>query len=296
MNPEIQHDEDALGRAYIVDCTALLQAAEYLGSIPVVRVIVEAHLLRLNQVLWHHISEKAENWVHISAKLESPLMFRECMVHLVGKFHLKDAVNLETLTAPEHGELGEHIWSLVLNKAKELKDKKLMVERNLTEFYPARMIHKEDAETVPGRALYANDIYFWQGLTLCRQFVASAILSNCHHRASDGGMAFYRTIGEAKYLHPNTLGKYHSTFDMSSKGRACLHTGLEAIKEDLKAVVQPILKDNSQATRALDTAPFNHFTCTEVADEELPWYQAPAEYRDEDINMNNMLEYDPGHA
>lgn len=291
MNPDIQHDEDPLERSYIVDCTALLQAAEYLGSISVVRVIVEAHLLRLNQVLWHHISEKAENWIHIAAKLESPLMFRECMIHLVGKFHLKDAINLETLKSPEHGELGKHIWALIQHKAKELKDKKLMVERNLVEFYPARMIHKEDTSTVPGRALYANDIYFWQGLTLCRQFIASAILSNVHHRANDGGMSFYRTIGEGTYLRPETLGKYHMTFDMSSKGRACLHTGLEAVKEDLKVVVNPILRDNSQATRAVDAAPFSHFTCTEVTDEELPWYQPPSEYKDDDINLNNMIEF-----
>lgn len=290
LNPDMQHDDDVLERAYIVDCTALLQAAEYLGSIAVVRVIVEAHLLRLNQVLWHHISEKAENWIHIAAKLQSPLMFRECMIHLVGKFHLKDALNLDTLCDPSHGELGDHIWRLICFKAKELKDKKLMVERNLVEFYPARMIHKEDTDTVPGRALYANDIYFWQGLTLCRQFIASGILSNVHHRASDGGMAFYRAIGEGTYLRPESLGRYHNTFDMSSKGRACLLTGLDAVKEDLKVVVQPLLIDHSQTTRSTDTTPFGYFTCTEVIDEELPWYEAPVQYNDEDINFN-MLEY-----
>ncbi|KAF8858788.1 hypothetical protein BDZ45DRAFT_590717 [Acephala macrosclerotiorum] len=287
LKPEVQLDDDPLARCYIIDCTGLLQAAEFLGAIPVIRVVVEAHLLRLNQVLWHHISEKAENWIHIAAKLHSPLMFRECTIHLVGKYHLKDGVNEDILRHPQHGELGQQVWELIELKAKELKDKKLHVERQLMEFYPYRMVHKEDTTTVPGRAIYANDIYFWQALSLCRQYYSSAFVANLHHRASDGGLAFYRTIGaaDASYLRAATLERFHTSFDMSAKGKVCLAAALETIKADLKPVVKDLLIDRSQATRTPDTPLFDHFTCTEVLDEELPWYEPPAQYKDEDLNM-----------
>ena len=40
------------------------------------------------------------------------------------------------LRLPEHSE---QIWALIELKAHELKDKKLMVERHLMEFYPSRV-------------------------------------------------------------------------------------------------------------------------------------------------------------
>ncbi|KAE8454560.1 hypothetical protein EG329_000183 [Mollisiaceae sp. DMI_Dod_QoI] len=287
LSPDIEIDDDSLARCYIIDCTGLLQAAEHLEAIPVVRVVVEAHLLRLHQVLWHHISEKAENWIHIAAKLHSPLMFRECMIHLVGKYHLKDGINEDILRSPQHGELGTKVWELIENKAGELKDKKLKVERQLLEFYPYRMVHKEDTTTVPGRAIYASDIYFWQALSLCRQYYASAFCANFHHRAADGGLSFYRSIGapDATYLRAATLERFHQSFDMSAKGKVCLAAALETIKQDMKPVVKDLLIDRSQATRGPDDPPFDHFTCTEVLDEELPWYEPPVQHKDGDVNM-----------
>lgn len=288
----MEQDDDDLSRNYITDCTSLLLAAEFLDAIPVVRVVVEAHLLRLHQVLWHHISSKAENWVYIAAKLQSPLMFRECMLHLVGKYHLQDGVNMTMLRDEEHGELGQKICNLIEYKAKELKDKKMKVERQLLEYYPARIVHKEDATTVPGRAIYANDIYMWQALAICRQYFASVMMVNGHHRAIDGGLAFYRAVGSAdgSYIRPDTLDRYNICFEMSSKGKVCLAAALDTIKGDLRPVVKELLVDRSQATRTPDHPQFPHFTCTEIHDEELPWDERPAvKYKDnKDIKMIGM--------
>ncbi|KUJ09332.1 uncharacterized protein LY89DRAFT_598409 [Mollisia scopiformis] len=288
LSPEFRQDDDPIARDYIIDCTALLQAADFLDAIPVIRVVVEAHLLRLNQILWHHISEKAENWIHIAAKLHSPLMFRECMIHLVGKYHLENGINQDMLRHSQHGELGAKIWQLIEFKAKELKDKKLKTERHLMEFFPARLAHKDDATSVPGRAIYANDIYFWQALALCRQYFASAFMNGCNYRGADGGLAFYRTVAEGAYLRVDTLDRFHATFEMSSKGKVCLNGSIDLIKNDFKPVVKDLLIDRSQATRGPDTPPFAHFTCTEILDEEFPWYEPPAptaEYKDDDLDM-----------
>lgn len=70
-----------------------------------VRLVVEAHPLRLQQVLWAHKAARPEGWVHNAARLQSPLIFKECIVHLVGKFHLTDRLREEFLRSREHGDV-----------------------------------------------------------------------------------------------------------------------------------------------------------------------------------------------
>lgn len=270
----------------------MLQGAVFLDAVPSVRVIIEAHLLRLGQLLWHHISNRPEGWVHLAARLESPLMFREAMLHIVGKFHIPNGIDTDLLRRPAFGAQGQRIWVLIQQKAAYLKQLKLNTERHLLEYYPSRIVHKEDQEDfVPGRATYANDIYLWMALTLFRQYVGSSYAMNYHHRAADGGLALYRTLGTASnsYLRKSTLEAFHRTFDMSSKGKACLAQAVEAIKEDIKPCLGKLLIDRSQATRNPDAPRLKHLTCTEVADHELPWYTAPpAQVSGADVVMGNV--------
>ncbi|KAH6705312.1 hypothetical protein BKA61DRAFT_559632 [Leptodontidium sp. MPI-SDFR-AT-0119] len=294
MEPKFMNDGDKLARPLIYDATMLLQAATWLDAVPCVRLVVEANLLRLHQALWKHITDKPEGWIHIAARLESPLIFRECLIHLVGRYHLENGINEQFLCKKTHGPLTEKIWALIVQKAKELKDKKLRVERVLMEFFPIRMVHKEDNETIPGRAIYAADIYLWQALVIFRQFISSAFFSNFHHRAKDGGLAFYRTIGaaDATYLRADTLDLFHQSFDMSPKAKGLLLAALEQIKAEAKNVVAELLHDRSQLTRSPADKPCDHLTCIEVLDEEMPWVVAEDEDIDDDeLDMNMGYDY-----
>ncbi len=247
----------------------LVEAAKYLNALPAVRLAVEAHLLRLNQVLWDHICEQPESWIHLAAQIQSPLIFREAMVHIVGRFDLRGGVEEDILMDDKHGELGHQIWDLIQRKAMELKDKKLRIERTLIEYYPDHMCHHAGQVTVPGRAVYSEDIYFWQSLTLFRQFCASAYLSNTHHRGHDRGISFYRKIASGNYLKPPCLAKFFSQFSMSTKGKERLYGVLEIVKDDMKHIVEELVVDRSQGSRGKE---LGHLTCTEVLEEELPWY------------------------
>ncbi|KAL2062417.1 hypothetical protein VTL71DRAFT_6683 [Oculimacula yallundae] len=276
MEPTFTQDSHRLGSGSIYDATLLLQAATWLEAVPCVRLIIEANLLRLHQLLWKHIGERPEGWIHVAAQLQSPLIFRESIIHLVGKFHLKNGINEQFLRKKSHGPMTEKIWALIVQKAKELKDKKLLVERVLLEFYPPRMTHKEDDDSVPGRTIYTADIYLWQAITVFRQFIASAFHSNFHHKAKDGGLAFYRTLGAAdpSYLRPDTLEKFHQNFDMSIKARGLLVAALDQIKKEARFVVAELLHDRSQLVRGPNDQPRDHLTCTEILDQEMPWVAA----------------------
>ncbi len=138
-------------------------------------------------------------------------------------------------------------------------------------------MHREDHESVPGRAVYGADIDLWQAIVIFRQFISSAYLSNFHHRACDGGLAFYRIIGaaDATYIRADTLDKLHQSFGMSPKGRQCLANAIEQIKNDVKPIVSELLRDRSQLVRHAADPLLDHLTCTEILDEEMPWYVKP---------------------
>jgi hypothetical protein len=192
------------------------------------------------------------------------------MVHLVGRFELGDGIKKDFLKNQENGAT---VLELAQRKAKELKDKKLLVERRLIDYYPKKMIHSESATDVPGRAIYATDIYLWQGLTLVRQYLASSYMANLHHRAPDGGVHFFRCIGEGgnAYLRKDTLDRFHQSFGMSTKGKQCLHVAVEFIKDQLRPIVEELLTDRTQINRRPNERKPTYLTCGEILEEELPW-------------------------
>ncbi|KAE9365280.1 hypothetical protein N431DRAFT_430780 [Stipitochalara longipes BDJ] len=286
----VSKPSDPEAREYILDAHKLVEAATYLEAVPAVRATVEANLLRLNIVLWKHLEFRPESWVHLAARLQSPLIFREAIIHIVGKFHLRGGIDEELLMDKEgkHGELGRQIWDLIVKKARELKDKKLRVERRLVEFYPSRMLHMETDNSIPGRAIYSEDIYFWQALTLVRQFIASAYMANFHHRASDAGITFYRNLFSGSYLRPETLGSFYECFAMTLKGKQRLLQVLEMIKGDLKPIIRELLVNRSKGDRGPDAPTLDHLTCIEILEEEYPWI-VPAVEMNGDTEMSGAL-------
>jgi hypothetical protein len=275
FEPNFAKENTNNGSDFVIDAISLLQAAESLGAAAAVRCTVEAQLLRLNKKLWIQIADDAEGWSDIAVRLQSPILFREAMVHIVGKFHMKnedgsDAVQKTFLGMQEHGEV---ILELAELKVRELYEKKLFVERRLLEYYPEAMVHVETPENIPGRDVYSSDIYLWQGLIIVRQYIGSAYMQKVHHRAHDGGTKFYRDIGAAgnAYLIPKVLALFHQSFGMSTKGKQRLAESIEVIKAALSKVVKDLLVDRTQLIWGADRSMAKYLLCTEILEEELPW-------------------------
>ncbi|RDL41525.1 uncharacterized protein BP5553_01504 [Venustampulla echinocandica] len=251
----------------IKEVNDVLLVAENLKAVSAVKDVLEAHLLRLGSQLWVYVSEDPDEWASLGGRMESPLIFREAMIHVVGKIDAKIHIDRDHYA---RDDLHKRILLLAEEKVRELKARKVACEGDLVAFTPARLMHREENGVVPDRSVYANDIYFWQAHSLIRQYIASAFHKNLHHRAKDGGYKLYRTLykGGNAYLDITNLPQFFEVFAMSSKGKRILGDAVLSVKHDLKPLLDDLMKDRRQNGHGEE---LGYLTCTEITDEELPW-------------------------
>ena len=221
----------------------------------------------MGQTLFQAIASNPIAWVDVGYRLESKVIFRDAMTHLVGRYR-------ELTSKPsEIGSgiglpLGESLLASLPNPVRELVEAKVLelqqtcqnVEQMLVTYYPAGLhraaVSNRVARDDIGRASYATDIFVWMALALFRHYIGFAIASVCQffitqvtcidsvqgqtYQARDGGYEFYKMIeaGGLEYLHRATLASFHNHFPMSTKGRAVFSNHLEAIKEAAKDYVK----------------------------------------------------------
>lgn len=270
MDVGIPNRDEGDGGHTAYECITLLQAGERLGAGNAVRSVVETHLLRLNQKLWGHVGGNPEAWAEMGLRLQSPTIFREAMIHVIGAWNIPQGTRRKELSDMANGQ---PILDLAQAKHEELLVKKLQIESRMLTFFPENMARQSTATSIPGRAAYATDIYKWQALTIIRQYISDQIQAGRTHQARDGGLGFYRTIGEGGggYLQREVLERFHESFNMSPRGKACLRAAVAVMKEDFKVTVEELLVDRSLQHRDPNGPQLAYLTCTEILDEELPW-------------------------
>ncbi|KAF7862763.1 hypothetical protein EAF04_007635 [Stromatinia cepivora] len=273
LPPNLTDDiEDGGANVYITDCVSILQAADYVNALPSVRTYIESYLLRISQKFWVHVAKAPEAWSDIAVRLQSAIIFRESIIHIAGGLELPGLIKRARFGKTQFGNL---CLKVAERKSLELRDKKIDVERRLLQYYPARLVRRETPDKIPGRADYGSDIYYWQALTMCRQFFQSSILANRHHRHVDGGVEFYRTVFRCDYIDKHGADEFHQLFAMSTKGKQCLADAVELIKDDHRVIVADLLEDNLQLRTTVRSKPLRYLTCTKVMEEELPWIVSP---------------------
>ncbi|OBT93037.1 hypothetical protein VE01_08567 [Pseudogymnoascus verrucosus] len=260
--------------ALVNDSLRLLQAAEPLKAVPCVRRDIETHLLRTGAYLWKRVLRDVEYWADIGVRLRSPVIFRESMIRIVGLWKVPSAINKQTLVNTANGLT---LCDIADKKVQEQTVRKMEIEERLRTFFPRAMLHppsNDPAAATPGRAFYANDVYYWQALTLVRQYIVKETMAGHGYAAVDGGSKFYTDIGTGggSYCKAADLEDWHKKFDMTAKGKQRLRDSLNTVKEELRAVVAELMISRSNISRLPNDYPY--LTFTEFKDEELPWYTA----------------------
>lgn len=255
-------DDDNLATV-LSGCMGLVDVAETIQAVDSVREVVDLALLRQGSVLWNSVASNPTAWAELGRRVHSPTIFKEGIIHIVGKWNEMDAGTKKDLHAD--------IRTVCDRKYRELEIAKEAIEIRILGHYPAFLCR--DAVTKPGRATYSNDIYMWMAICFYRQWFAQAISDGRNRVAQDGGYEFYHQIGQGgqTYLNHETFLNFHKYFPMSSKACNVLEANMGILKEEVKHFVQDILVNNVNVDN-VGYPPLRWLTCVKVVKEDFPWH------------------------
>jgi hypothetical protein len=255
--------------AALSDCYQLLQISDYLGCTGLISKGIEVSLFNHGQELYRAIQTAPYAWIEMAYRIRSEMLFKECMIHLVGNWkniknrprineHLREVPGLRALIEKYHRQLLQQCKSL---------------ELGIMSLYPGEM--RLPCEDLPiKREAYAKDILVWMALTFFRHWIGQRLILEKGRHSLDCGYELYKQIGEAgeSYMDKSVINQFHTRFPMTKKAMNVLENHLLEIKECMKGVVDQhkILKSNSQ----LETSKWDcvkYLTCTDFKSTDYPW-------------------------
>jgi hypothetical protein len=266
-NKEFTIDDTDMPAA-LSDCYQLLQISDYLGCTGLISKPIEVALLKHGQDLFRAIQGVPYLWVELAYRIRSEMIFKECMVHLVGNWKTikgRSRVTEILRDVPGLRALIEKYYRALLTQCKNL-------ELGVMSLYPGDM--RLPAEDLPiKREAYAKDILVWMALTFFRHWVGQRLILEKGRHAMDCGYELYKaigTVGEA-CMDKSVLNQFHTKFPMTKKAMNVLENHLLEIKECMKGVVDQHKILTSMTQLDLHRFPVAYLTCTDFKREDCPW-------------------------
>lgn len=245
------------------DCMGLIGMAESYGAIVAVRESIDIALLRQGQALFKSIATNSVAWMNFSFRIQSPTIFRDALIHLVGQW--------AALGDDKKNMLAPDLLPIVLHKFEEFQMIKQAREIRMVSHYPDCV--QKAAGTNPGRNDYANDVYSWMALALFRHYFATQTAEKVNKEGKDGGYALYLrlSIGGEAYINKRQRGDFHIYCPMSKKGMTVFDNHLNVLKEDISKMIAPLMVNNTQLEIREGNQSIKHLLSVEVEKEDYPW-------------------------
>ncbi|KAL3705966.1 hypothetical protein TMatcc_006975 [Talaromyces marneffei ATCC 18224] len=250
--------------------THLIDAALSVGAAAAVRAHIDNSLMRQGQLLYRAVLARPIHWAELAIKLESPSIFKDAVIHVVGKWN--------SLSNAEKRNMQPHFRAICEQKAAELYKIKGATEIRIAGHLPQVLWRKTGATRTIMRANYANDIYMWMAVNIHHQWFHQVIGTERRGRDSpDGGRELYHAIHEGgeKYLNAQDYVSFHNVCPMSKKARTIVYDKVRQMKFEVRKYVRSLVVNRSQLDLK-DDLKVNHLLCTEVMDSDLPWNIADA--------------------
>lgn len=254
--------------AALSDCYQLLLISDYLGCTRLISKPIEITLLKHGQDLFRAIQGSPYAWVEMAYLIRSEMIFRECMIHMVGNWRVfknNKSVNEHLREIPTLRGLTEKYHRVLLGQCKAL-------ELSVMSLYPGTM--QLPVEELPiKREAFAKDILVWMALTFFRHWIAQRLIMEKGRHSVDCGYELYKQIGTAgeSYMDKTVINQFHTKFPMTKKAINVLENHLLEIKECMKDLIDKhkILKSNCQLD--VHRFPVGYLTCTVFKRDDLPW-------------------------
>lgn len=263
--------------ATVNDCVALIEAADTIGAIGAIREAVELALLQQDNILWKSIATSPVVWAELGRRVQSPVVFKEAVIHIVGQWNMLEA-NVKNGLPADIRQLCQKKWD-------ELELNKRAIELRIAGHYPKFMC--QNAIDRPQRTVYANHIYMWMAVAHFRHYVSQSG-NDCENRmAKDGGYAWYKKFatGGSSYLDHEDMKMFHQFFPMSGKACGILEASLNVLKEETKSFVKGLMVNRTHVNvEKLDNVQEPWLTCVLVESEDMPWNQT-----DDGVRVKKVL-------
>jgi hypothetical protein len=271
-NRELTIDSSDVPSA-LQDCDDLLQISDYLGCTSLFCKPIEVALFKHGQALFPWIQKAPHLYIEFASRIRSEIMFRECMIHLVGNWGViknNPQVSKRIRLLPGLRALIEKYHRALLKKGEKL-------ELAIMAQYPGGIA--TPSEDLPiKREAYARDILIWMALTFFRHWLTQRLLLNKGRHAPDSGYELYKqlSVGGEEYMDRTVMVQFHSKFPMTKKALNVLSAHVTEIKSFVAKMVQEHGILGSECALDLQRFPVQYLTCTEFKTEDLPWLKEAA--------------------
>lgn len=250
-------DTDGQG-SILANCQMLFEKAEELHSTGVVSRAIQTTLLTFDQTLYKLISQDPVSWVKLAVCIQSGSVFKESMIHLVGKWGL--------LEEKERKSLPKSVRTLCVQKIQGLNEIKKAVEFRIVNRLPHPCLDE---------AYYreTKNVFGWMALTFYQQWLCQSFAAGRNYHAPDGGAAFYRKIaaGDDPCLNEfdQTIGQLSASLEIGNEQHKELKKDLDELKKVMKHMVSDLLINQAKYDPLLN-GELSHLTCCQVREEEMP--------------------------
>jgi hypothetical protein len=272
-NKELRVDDTDMSAA-LSDCYQLLQISDYLGCTGLISKPIEVALFKHGQDLFRAIHTAPDAWIEMAYRIRSELLFKECMIHLVGNWRIHKAKpNLVDCLRNVPGVRG-----LIEKYHRALLEKSKSLELSVVSHYPQAI--RLPSEDLPiKRESYAKDILVWMALTFFRHWLSQRVITGKGCDAPDCGYDLFFTLGTGgdAYMDKAIINQFHTRFPMTKKAMNVLENHLYELKECIKKLVDESKVLRTQCQLDVHRFPVKYLTFTEFAREDFPWLKEERE-------------------
>ena len=260
-NEPLKIENDTLTQS-LGGCKSLVDVAEDHDAVGPLSKDIEIALLRHANELFASIAEDPIKWMNFAQQAQSPTIFKDCLIHLVGKWKL--------LSPDEVSKLDSNVHKLCVQKHGEFQLRKQSMELKMLGHYPDCL--RKDNVHKPHRALYVNDIYAWMALSMFRHWFSKNLCEGHGKEAKDGGFQFYSQMSRGcnTYMTPNQREAFHDAFPMTNKAKIRLQNLVESLKNEIQQMVAPLVENHTQLKHEeADCLPY--LLSLRVREQDYPW-------------------------
>ncbi|KAF2224346.1 hypothetical protein BDZ85DRAFT_195505, partial [Elsinoe ampelina] len=261
-------------RALAEDVMGVLGCAELVRAAPSVTKSLESALLTQEQQLFVAISQQPTEWIKVAKRLSSRTIFKEAMIHIVGRYNELAAAPYTSPTHPQVkglsklSSLPKDILTLVNAHRDEFTKTIKAVHNRFSTWYPEQIKRNNTTGSAKGDGFnlrdYEKDIKDWMALTIFHQYCMLKLTGEMAIGSSDTGFQIIQKLfeGGQSYLPLQACAQWHLRFPMSKRGQGIIQNSLDEIKKHVSTIVAPLMVTKCQLNTTLH--PVAWFTCIEV--------------------------------